>query len=107
MAQHELLQFFVTAHLADSPLKAASEPFGVVARAIDACEVETCEPYLLSMIEKLAEHVSMLPANCEREEAQRELRVIAQGGHSRHWLLRFLLRANDCAVRAVVYKEPA
>lgn len=119
---HALRQFFSFGHLPDH-LKAASEPFASVADAVvanalgssaDEDLVRTTE--LERDLARLSAFVAELPVNIESNEAMRKLASIGLdlysvevGQRFAHItdVMRILLEAKDCAVRSVLYKEPA
>lgn len=123
---HPLMQFFSFGHLPDH-LKAASEPFALAAAAVNACgttlrgssdigEDLVRTTGLERDLARLSAFVADLPVNLESNEAMRKIASIGQdlysvevGQRFAHItdVMRMLLEAKDCAVRAALYKEPA
>lgn len=113
---HPLMQFFSFGHLPDH-LKAASEPFAVAARALDNDVSKTHVFHQEAVcLQELMMHAAGLPNNLESQEAMLKLSalVVAFRRHldanklvPKTIALRILLEAKDCAVRAVLYKEPS
>jgi hypothetical protein len=105
---HELLQFFAFEHLPPH-LRAVSEPFCVLAQ-------DLCSMSLAGFGERASERISQRMAEWEETpianvEATWAGQKLAQ---AREWtwanndplshVLRLVLEAKDCAVRAVLYK---
>lgn len=103
MSTQHLMQFFAYAHLPPH-LQAASKPFATAAETLD--------------LRPLAEHLATLPNNEQRLVAMRKINQAAEilQPHARalpffeqvnvREALQLLIEAKDCAVRALVYKEP-
>lgn len=121
--RHELLQFFEYAHLKPH-LQTVSRPFGEVAEALAAMTTEQIEAEA-DLIERsqAASILSSLMGNIDRTtppnieatmavvkigEAARHLVTQAACGSARgslDFVLRRLLEAKDCAVRALLFKH--
>lgn len=117
---HALMQFFSFGHLPDH-LKAASEPFAAAVAAVEGCPYQTLGEDLVRTtrierdLARLSAFVAELPVNIESNEALRKLASIGLDLYSVEVgqrfanttdVMRVLLEAKDCAVRAVLYKEP-
>lgn len=121
--RHELLQFFVYAHL-PAHLQPISKPFGEVAEALAAMTIDQLEAeadlversQAASILSGLTGNIdSATPPNIEATmavvkigEAARHLMTQAACGSARSsldFVLRRLLEAKDCAVRALIFKH--
>jgi hypothetical protein len=110
----ELLQFFAYEHL-PAHLQTVSKPFGESARALAALSPEDLkrgpdvgEPACKILYElSLLMDTGHLPCNVEATYAIvkiGEAKMMANAGKSLDTVLRRLLEAKDCAVRALVFK---
>jgi hypothetical protein len=99
------MQFFTFAHLPDERMRTVSAAFRAAAELGDTSALEAT--------------LRELPRNPESEEATRKVHrsrsffnwaLLPRSQRSEQDLeigLRFLLEAKDCAVRSLVYREPA
>ncbi len=104
--KHPLLQFFAHAHL-PAQLAAASKPFCEVAEKIDGMTSREREADPSAVLLELRKSLLDLPVNIESLEAAEKLDYAHEGmsaGYSVGDVLRYVLEAKDCAVRAVLFK---
>lgn len=109
MAEHELLQFFTYEHLPPH-LRAISEPFCLLARELAALPEDAFEASARELIgARMAAWEAESVCNVEATWAGTKL------SDARGWtwsnlpyridrILRYVLEAKDCAVRAALYK---
>jgi hypothetical protein len=114
---HELMQFFTYEHLKDGALKDASRPFCELARQIDSVPPEAMPTAGRDMLwgfhNEYEEAFPLRNTECcwaliklksaalaiQQHEARDNLRNVHAS------VLRYLLEAQDCAVRAVLWKH--
>lgn len=117
-----ILQFFDYGHLPDH-LQTVSEPFAAAAGKLMTLYTGSVQSnYVLDSADprrqlhlKLMEHLRTLPRNDERSVAFGKLHLFSEAMVKAHTypkeealnrMFRLLLEAKDCAVRAVLFKEP-
>lgn len=106
---HELMQFFTFEHL-PVHLREVSEPFAKLARVVDDDSLrlsmaEDISGLIYDLLNTLVRHI---PRNIERDECSRKLsrlRHLMFENPTQESVLRLLLEAKDCAVRAVLFKS--
>jgi hypothetical protein len=98
---HYLMQFFTFAHLPPH-LQVASAPFAELASKVQAGERLHGDFYALR------DAIKTLPDNPQRERALAKIHRAWHEAATNHteYALHLLLEAKDCAVRAVLFKEP-
>jgi hypothetical protein len=113
--QHELLQFFTYKHLPEN-LRHVSEPYCLMAWDIANLPDEYFEFSATDLLQARAGALQKQPTqNCETtwaiaklSQAQAQVSncgIISREAHLNR-VLRLILEAKDCAVRAVLYKAP-
>lgn len=116
---HELLQFFAYEHLPER-FQPISKPFCELARELVALDEKEFDRLAFKMIEeRRVEWDRESPNNVEATEASRKLaraeddsrppfygQTETTSQQRLDWVLRLVLEAKDCAVRAVLYKTP-
>jgi hypothetical protein len=105
---HPLMQFFTYAHLPPH-LQEASKPFCEIAEKLAAMSTDEREENGYAALGVLREKLEGLPSNSESMEADAKLAFAQDGVCERYELddlLRYVLEAKDCAVRAVLFKGP-
>jgi hypothetical protein len=110
VAQHELLQFFTFEHLKDGALKEASQPFCELARELAGMNrvelrtlgVELIRARWVALERQPIANPEQTWASTKLQEAENLARGLAE--FPRCAIMRKVLEAKDCAVRAVLWK---
>lgn len=104
----DLLQFFEYAHLPPH-LQETSRVFCILAHRLVDLDVDGSETSVQTMHRLVAWIETDFPANCESTWAQMKLNDAERMLSTHHVdeVLRKVLEAKDCAVRARLFKHPA